>query len=377
VLCLVAGGLAFLALAGVAVVGAWFLLRSVPPASPVPAAAEVVNPPVVFVPPNLDRANPQPRLQPTPEPAPPPNAADFGPAPAEITSSPMYRGMMLRFRPSQVTILVVSGITDAQVGKYVGDRLGPLLSNTSNRSIRTHTSQGVMQAMLAPTGDPQALAGRIQFGDVTRIDGRIIYLTVKKDLGLPAANADLVTLALFDLASPSDHTRKTAVENLAKIPPNDRKAEVVKSLQPLLIAHDAGLRNATVVTLARWAGKECVPSLLPLLEHQDGSTRQAAINALASFPEPKVAERIAERLREFSDRGTASKALQEMGSIAEKPVRDYLTDKDIWVRMEACKILKVIGTQDSVPALQQAAARRDDGLVAGAAQEALKSIAGK
>jgi hypothetical protein len=63
-----------------------------------------------------------------------------------------------------------------------------------------------------------------------------------------------------------------------------------------------------------------------------------------------------------------------MGSMAEKAVAGYLTHSDFATRLEACRILKVIGTNESVAALQKATLNQQDAIVASAAQEALLAI---
>jgi HEAT repeat protein len=72
------------------------------------------------------------------------------------------------------------------------------------------------------------------------------------------------------------------------------------------------------------------------------------------------------------DRIHASKALKEIGSAAEKEVAKYLTHQEWLVRLEACNILKEIGTRQSLPALQ-AQQQDSNGLVKMAANEAAKA----
>jgi HEAT repeat protein len=77
---------------------------------------------------------------------------------------------------------------------------------------------------------------------------------------------------------------------------------------------------------------------------------------------------------DFGDRGHASKALQEIGPAAEKEVAKYVDHQDWGVRMEACNILKVVGTKNSLEALRKAQ-QDGNGLVKMAADAAAQACA--
>jgi HEAT repeat protein len=126
--------------------------------------------------------------------------------------------------------------------------------------------------------------------------------------------------------------------------------------------------------LALWGGKDSVPALVQTLQHDDVFTRQAALESLANLKDARAVEPMAELLPQGIDRANAGKALQAMGSMAEKAVAVYLTHSDFGTRLEACHILKVIGTKESVAALQKATLNQQDAIVANAAQEALLAI---
>ena len=95
---------------------------------------------------------------------------------------------------------------------------------------------------------------------------------------------------------------------------------------------------------------------------------------LAKLKDERAIEPIAERLPK--DRREASAALQEFGPAAEKPVIKYLQDKDKNNRIEACKILKAIGTKNSLAALT-ALSKEKDKAIATAAAEAAKAVAAR
>jgi HEAT repeat protein len=75
--------------------------------------------------------------------------------------------------------------------------------------------------------------------------------------------------------------------------------------------------------------------------------------------------------QDFFLRESAVKALQDMGPMAEKEVLPFLGNKDPTIRGDAIRILKEIGTQQSVPALQALAS---DPLTGKPAQEAIAAI---
>jgi hypothetical protein len=113
---------------------------------------------------------------------------DLRPAPADPAPPPQrpgrFTGNMPRFRDDQILTVVVTGITTGEAGKYVLDQCARQLP-PGNASTRSHMSGGVMQIALAPVGDPQAFANKIDFGTVTRIDGRVVYVTARPNLPPP------------------------------------------------------------------------------------------------------------------------------------------------------------------------------------------------
>ena len=103
--------------------------------------------------------------------------------------------------------------------------------------------------------------------------------------------------------------------------------------------------------------------------------RLAFNNSYTGFAnEPSI--RLAKRLVELQDRMNASKALQALGKKAEKAVAGCLSHAEWTVRLEACKILAVVGTRASKQALDKAS-RDTNGLVAREAKRAAAAAAGR
>ena len=107
-------------------------------------------------------------------------------------------------------------------------------------------------------------------------------------------------------------------------------------------------RRDVVKALGVWGTPESVPALVGVLRHEDIATRREAIAALGKIQGKQAAEAVAERLADFFDRSTARAALEAMGPVGEPAVLQQLQHPDESVRTEACRILKLIGTKDSM-----------------------------
>jgi HEAT repeat protein len=124
------------------------------------------------------------------------------------------------------------------------------------------------------------------------------------------------------------------------------------------------------------AGPGGLPSYLPFTASTAIAARMTSRSAVPIPPmaRPKTALPIPclRGLRRISRtaRRPASKALRTMGPMAEAEVGKYLRHSDWGVQVEACKVLKQIGTRKSIPALQEAAADKNR-FVATEAKEAL------
>jgi hypothetical protein len=173
-------------------------------------------------------------------------------------------------------------------------------------------------------------------------------------------------------------TSGDAARRLARLPPAEpRRAEVVRSLEPLLTNPFPDVREAAARALVVWGTSASVPALIKLLENEPfPHVRAATLEALAALKEPRAFEPVARRLTDFSDRARARQTLESFGPAAEQAVLPYVTNPDRQVRIEACRVLAVIGTKASVPVLQ-AAARDTDPEIAQAAQAALRAVAAR
>ncbi len=300
-----------------------------------------------------------------------------------------------RFGLEKIAILQIKNVEGLDVHETLAAAFKRLVDD-EHPNHGMFTSGNLTQAVVAPVSDLKAFAGKIAFGKVTNIDeaGRTIEVEADRSKfpvakaaepfpdrpsrpTKPADVADAVAGALEDLKSTDRHRRAWALRQLAELKPNERRAEVAKALEALLDDNDGFIRKDAVKGLEVWGTKENVPALLKQLTHNDSFFRGDVIELLGKMKDERAVEPVAARLTEFFDRGNASKALHDMGPMAEKTLHRYLSHPDGGVRHEACKILKGIGTRASAQILQQAARQTRDRGLAQLASEALFDIANR
>jgi predicted Zn finger-like uncharacterized protein len=156
--------------------------------------------------------------------------------------------------------------------------------------------------------------------------------------------------ALTDLKSSNANVRKSVAEWLAKANPNtDRRGDVARALESSLSEQDWGARGAGMDALAVWATKDNVPALLDALKDDNvhaNDIRHRSMRILGKLKDERAAAPLCQRLSNFFDRDEASKALQELGPVAEKEVAKHLFDKDAGIREKADLLLKGYGTKE-------------------------------
>jgi hypothetical protein len=107
------------------------------------------------------------------------------------------------------------------------------------------------------------------------------------------------------------------------------------------------------------------------------SATRAPSNAIGKFRDERTLVPVLRCFQEDPTRGPAAQAVRDMGAMVEKEVLALLEIRDVGpLRRDVVDVLKDIGTQQSVPALQAVAARKDGGL-ARSAREALNAIAAR
>jgi uncharacterized Tic20 family protein len=191
--------------------------------------------------------------------------------------------------------------------------------------------------------------------------------------------SDALTAALETMKSEEARERIQGCDRLVRLPVDAaRRAEVGRALQSLLASGNPELMSAALRALAIWATRDNVTALLRVLEGQDFNAKNPRVNSqvleiLGRLQDNRAVSFIAPYLLVPRNRAAASKALQAFGPLAEEEALKYLSAENPQVRMEICRILKVIGTAKSVPGLKAAQQDRNKG-VAREAQNALREI---
>lgn len=309
-----------------------------------------------------------PNFGPRPPFGPPPG---FGPG--EAAAPPRVAA-----RPDETITLMVSGLLDDETREAFAEKLDQMLrENYQGVNASGRGGGDRMTYKVGPIADdPQSFAAKIDWAEVARINGRTVTVEMaplSADQRRPAAG-DFIAGVLFDLESPALQKRKDALRRLKDAPPDpEHRAEVARAIEPLLRDPDGFARSDAAKALAIWGGPENTPALVEALRDPAFNVRWAVLDAFAQLKDPAGAEGVAEWLPK--DRGKASEALKAMGPGAEPAVIPYLEYLDVFTRMEAAKILQVIGTEASVGPLRKLVQQvNGHGLDAMAANEALRVL---
>lgn len=137
--------------------------------------------------------------------------------------------------------------------------------------------------------------------------------------------------------------------------------ELLSLMVSLVNSGNDTLRHAGLSVLASHGTKEHVPLLIKTLSESDSGLRGAAAKALGRLQDPRAIEPLvlmvatgqAEQSFRPSRDGTASEALIRIGAPAESAVLDLLKEKNLETRIQACSILKQIGTKKSLAPLKE------------------------
>jgi predicted Zn finger-like uncharacterized protein len=186
-------------------------------------------------------------------------------------------------------------------------------------------------------------------------------------------NADPITRAVAGLKSDDFFNQSNAAKTLERTKVEEgRRAEVVEALKGVIDNRRPGIpRREAVRPLAPWGTKADTPYLVRLLDDDDHGVVEETLIVLGKFKDGSAAQAIAEKFPQFHFRRQAGQALKDIGPAAEEAVVPLLNNPDHGVRVEACKILKAIGTTAiSQPTLVQLAEGDDRNL----AQEARNAL---
>lgn len=137
----------------------------------------------------------------------------------------------------------------------------------------------------------------------------------------------------------------------------ERQADVELLLLELLESSEYRTIAGALGALNRWGTEDCIPQVVSKLKHGQFSVVQAACKTLKAIPDERSVAPLLETLKgNRLASHDAKAALIGIGSAAEEPVLELLTSGDRQQFIAACDILKDLGGEVSLPALEEAAA---------------------
>jgi hypothetical protein len=140
-------------------------------------------------------------------------------------------------------------------------------------------------------------------------------------------------------------------------PEDARKAEVAAAINDILVG-EKGVPDELYDAAIAWGDDKTVLIIADKLAARPWTDR-GAIRAAGKMQNAKLVRPVCELLVNFFHWEEASRALKQMGPVAEPQVRVLLTHRDPKMRAEACSILAFIGTSKSVAALRRASSDKD------------------
>jgi predicted Zn finger-like uncharacterized protein len=185
--------------------------------------------------------------------------------------------------------------------------------------------------------------------------------------------------AARDLKNADDRHQTDICKWLTENPPTDekRRAEVGPALDPALRSTNRWTKEAALKAAIQWGSKDNVPALLGVLGDTgfgNADFRLLAIQALGKIKDDRAAATLTVSLLIPAEREQAAAALIAIGPGAEKPVLTGLKSADPVARALACRILKTIGTKESLKDLETCAAKDRVPGVKAEAKDALAAI---
>jgi HEAT repeat protein len=166
---------------------------------------------------------------------------------------------------------------------------------------------------------------------------------------------------LEQLRSGNAGKQTAAANRLAGMPLDaGRQGEVARELDKVLAGSGSeGARVAAMKALKVWADGESVPGIAQVVGDDAsasgfGDLRHLGIAILGRLKDQRGAPAVAKSLANAFFNEEASKALQEMGPVAEKAVLGYVNHPDGGARERAKKLLAGYGTQPAALARQSA-----------------------
>ena len=194
--------------------------------------------------------------------------------------------------------------------------------------------------------------------------------------------AEELTKLEQQLNSSDQYGRQAAARQLSSGRLAAPSAALLSKMASLAGDTDDTVRRAALTVLANHGTKEQLPLLIKGLNEPDASTRATVAKGLGRLKDPRAIEPLANLLatgqsdpnyyRPARD-NAASEALIRIGGAAEPAVLALLKEKNLETRIQACNILKQIGTKKSLGPLKDTTLNPSKE-VSEAAAEACRSI---
>jgi hypothetical protein len=282
--------------------------------------------------------------------------------------------------PDKVTLSILNLEKEKATSEFLAGLQA--LAGPRSRILQRRWAGDLLVVEVGGVANLDRFAARLSFGQVTQLDKSQRTLTVLAKAGALGADGAILNLpvdpvdaALVQLQRAEVEKRLRAAQDLAQMRPEEPRPDVVEALTRALADKDLQCRLTAMKALARWGGAASAATLAGQLGDEAAPVRRVALDLLGELKNPAVAETIV-RLNIVSDREAASAALQALGPPAEPAVLPLLNHETPEVRLEACRILRRIGTRTAIPELLKATqdARAP---VADAAWDAIEAIAGR
>lgn len=317
-----------------------------------------------------------------------PGGIPFGPGVHPLASNPQMLSLAQHHGLNRVVTLELEGLPADKAEAVLARLKTKIKGGEGFVGPTTGTSTLVV---VAPWGQPQSLANKIDFGTVTKVDSDLRILSIRADLSKLAPTAKPVVAAasptpsgpapsgpaagppdnLADLKGTDPQRQREAVARLKQTAPKEQRQETTQALLDLLATTQGPNRIAILDTLDVVGGDQLVPTFIDLLKDKDPEFRKKVLDILVRRGDPRSIVPMV-RLLAQADSG-ADEALVRMGPAAELGVLDLLGELDESASVRACHVLARIGSDRSLPALKQLA-RHSNPAVSSAATEAIQAI---
>lgn len=307
------------------------------------------------------------------------SSTTVGPTAASRTEPP--KPQTTQAIDDKAVTISIPGISKSQWSDDFAKRFA-ILADNGDGTVKVNWSGDLLSVEVRPVVDPARYATKINFARLlyySRND-RIITIEFKPErVNNYSAQGDSITPILIDLKQREKLAKlMPALGQLSnqKVDPS-RQAEVAAVLETIAsdLKLEATLRDQAIKLLPNWSGRESADLLIRLLDDKDGVVRLAAIDALVETRSPSAATALVKKWDKL-DAERISKALITLGSDIEPVVLPYLNNNDsVLVRSEVCRVLKDIGTTESLkPLLDIMNVKDQSPVIVNAAKDAMKSI---